>query len=110
MPASAGKSNARLQSKYPDLQSSCLQVKAKQEEVDHKEELLAVLMERFGDSDLHPQVWVLLQLNFSPPGLPCPTAWSGSSLLSTRCSFAVPDSMLRLQLTHTTDLALHVAV
>ena len=65
------KGNARVQSMCTDLLSSCLQVKAKQEEVDHKEELLAVLMERFGDSDLHPQVWVLLQLYLAPPGLPC---------------------------------------
>ena len=60
MPASADEGSAIVQSTYIGLHSSSLQVKAKQEEVDHKEELLAVLMERFGDSDLHPQVWVLV--------------------------------------------------
>ena len=79
MPASAG---AEWQCKEcRAFTLACLQVKAKQEEVDHKEELLAVLMERFGDSDLHPQVWALLQLYLAPPGLHCPTAWSGSSYL-----------------------------
>ncbi len=64
-----------MESIHIGLQSFRLQVKAKQEEVDHKEELLAVLMERFGDSDLHPQVWVLSHLYLANPTLPCPSAW-----------------------------------
>ena len=64
-----------MQSINVGLHLHFMQFKAKQEEVDHKEELLAVLMERFGDSDLHPQVWVLLQPYLAPPALPCPAAW-----------------------------------